>query len=68
MPNLIKKMRRKAGFTQEKLADKVGVTQRTIVSLEKEKYKPSVVLAYKLAKVFGTDIETLFCLKDFIGG
>ena len=41
------------------------VTERTIISVEKGKYKPSIVLAYKLAKLFGTDIETLFCLKEF---
>ncbi|MDF7638004.1 helix-turn-helix transcriptional regulator [Lactobacillus sp. ESL0791] len=67
MPNLVKKLRKQKGYTQEKLAELVGVTQRTIISIEKEKYKPSLLLAYKLACVFDTDIETLFCLKDYTG-
>lgn len=53
-------------MTQREVAEKVRVTERTIISVEKGKYKPSIVLAYKLAKLFGTDIETLFCLKEFI--
>ena len=44
----------------------MGVTERTIISVEKEKYKPSLVLAYKLAQVFRTDIETLFCLEEYL--
>ena len=50
-------------MTQREVAEKVHVTERTIISVEKGKYKPSIVLAYKLAKLFGTNIETLFCLK-----
>lgn len=53
-------------MTQRELAEKVDVTERTIISIEKEKYKPSIVLAYKLAQVFGLDIESLFCLKEYI--
>lgn len=52
-------------MTQREVAEKVRVTERTIISVEKGKYKPSIVLAYKLAKLFGIDIETLFCLKEF---
>jgi len=44
----------------------VGVTERTIISVENGKYKPSLILAYKLAQVFRTDIETLFCLQEYI--
>ncbi|WP_258381963.1 helix-turn-helix transcriptional regulator [Lactobacillus helveticus] len=53
-------------MTQREVAEKVRVTERTIISVEKGKYKPSIVLAYKLAKLFGTDIETLFCLGEFV--
>lgn len=53
-------------MTQRELAEKVDVTERTIISIEKEKYKPSIVLAYKLAQVFGIDIESLFCLKEYV--
>ena len=63
--NLVKQYRKENKMTQREVAEKVRVTERTIISVEKGKYKPSIVLAYKLAKLFGTDIETLFCLKEF---
>lgn len=64
--NLVKEYRKKNKLTQRELAEKVDVTERTIISIEKEKYKPSIVLAYKLAQVFGIDIESLFCLKEYV--
>ena len=66
IPNLVKQYRKENKMTQREVAEKVRVTERTIISVEKGKYKPSIVLAYKLAKLFGTDIETLFCLKQII--
>ncbi|ALI52541.1 transcriptional regulator [Lactobacillus helveticus] len=66
MPNLVKQYRKEKKMTQREVAEKVRVTERTIISVEKGKYKPSIVLAYKLAKLFGTDIETLFCLEEFV--
>ena len=56
--NKIKEYRKKHQLTQRELAEKVGVTERTIISLEKGRYKPSIVLAYKLVQFFETDIET----------
>nr|WP_308264666.1 helix-turn-helix transcriptional regulator [Lactobacillus helveticus] len=66
IPNLVKQYRKEKKMTQREVAEKVRVTERTIISVEKGKYKPSIVLAYKLAKLFGTDIETLFCLEEFV--
>lgn len=66
IPNLVKQYRKEKKMTQREVAEKVRVTERTIISVEKGKYKPSIVLAYKLAKLFGTDIETLFCLGEFV--
>ncbi|WP_330389336.1 helix-turn-helix transcriptional regulator [Peptostreptococcus sp. D1] len=45
-------MREAKTITQEELANKVGVTARTIISLEKGQYKPSIMLAYKLSLFF----------------
>lgn len=42
----------------------VFVSQRTIISLEKGQYKPSIMLAYRLACLFETTIEELFCLAE----
>lgn len=60
--------RKAAGLTQREVSERVEVTERTIISLEKGKYKPSIILAYKLAQLFHTDIETLFCetVKFFV--
>ena len=66
IPNLVKQYRKEKKMTQREVAEKVHVTERTIISVEKGKYKPSIVLAYKLAKLFGTNIETLFCLEEFV--
>lgn len=64
--NLVKEKRKAQKLTQRELAKKTEVTERTIISLENGKYKPSIVLAYKLARIFDTDIETLFCLKEYL--
>lgn len=63
MQNRIKEFRKKAKLTQQELADSVDVSTRTIISLEKEQYNPSIMLAYKIAKVFETTIEDLYCLE-----
>ncbi len=51
-------------MTQEKLAQKVNVTSRTIISLEKGQYNPSLMLAYRISRVFDTTVEELFCLQE----
>jgi putative transcriptional regulator len=51
-------------MTQQQLADLVYVSPRTIISIEKEQYKPSLMLAYRMAQVFGTTVEDLCCLKE----
>ena len=48
------------GMTQQQLADRVGVTRQTILSIERGRYNPSVGLALSLADVFGVSVETLF--------
>ncbi len=64
LKTLIKEYRIRAGLTQQQLADRVRVSARTIISIEKEQYSPSLMLAYRLAEVFGTTIEELCCLKE----
>ena len=51
------------GMTQQKLADRVGVTRQTILSIEKGKYTPSVALALCLGEVFDVRVEALFQLN-----
>jgi len=52
------------GMTQQGLADQVGVTRQTIVSIEKGRYNPTVGLALKLAAVFEVPVEDLFTLEE----
>jgi len=65
MKNHVRRHRFDAGdMTQQELADKVGVTRQTILSIEKGKFKPSVELALRLARVLDTSVEQLFELED----
>jgi putative transcriptional regulator len=52
--------RKEHGFSQQALADLLGVSRQTIISLEKGRYDPSLPLAFKLSAVFGCKIEDLF--------
>ena len=60
MENRIKDLRSERGLTQQQLAEKVNVSSRTIISLEKGQYNPSVLLAHKLAEFFDCTIEEVF--------
>lgn len=64
MKNIVKELRTQANMTQQQLADKVRVSSRTIISLEKEQYNPSLMLAYRIAQVFQTTVEELYCLQE----
>ena len=57
MKTRIKELRTQLGLTQQQLADLVHVSNRTIISIEKEQYSPSLMLAYRLAQVFHTTVE-----------
>ncbi|GEK05226.1 helix-turn-helix transcriptional regulator [Schleiferilactobacillus harbinensis] len=64
MRTRIKEYRLRNNLTQAQLADLVHVTDRTIISIEKEKYNPSLMLAYRLAQVFHTTVEDLCQLAE----
>ena len=64
MKHRVKELRTAAGMTQQQLADRVHVSSRTIISLEKELYNPSLLLAYRIAELFGVTVEDLYCLKE----
>jgi putative transcriptional regulator len=64
MTNRIRELRARDNLTQSDLARKVGVRRETIVFLEKNKYNPSLKLAYDIAKVFGMKIEEVFNLES----
>ncbi|MBT3254632.1 MAG: helix-turn-helix transcriptional regulator [Candidatus Marinimicrobia bacterium] len=65
MRNNLKLCRLKTGdLTQEQLAEKVGTTRQTILSIEKGRYAPSVGLALRLSQVLGATVEEMFELKE----
>lgn len=64
MKNRVRQLRQAMGMTQQQLADRVYVSSRTIISLEKGQYNPSLLLAYRIACVFGTTVEDLYCLAE----
>jgi putative transcriptional regulator len=62
--NNVRKLRFHHGeMTQEQLAEKVGVTRQTIVSIEKGKYFPSLELAFLIALAFKSPLEEVFFLE-----
>jgi putative transcriptional regulator len=63
MNNRIKELRARYNLTQEDLAKKVTVRRETIVFLEKNKYNPSLKLAYDIARVFDSKIEEIFIFE-----
>ena len=64
MENTIKIQRAIKNLTQEELANLIGVSRQTINSIENNRYTPSTVLALKLSKVFGVNVNDLFELDD----
>lgn len=64
MRNRVKEMRSELAMTQEELAERVGVSRQTIISIESGRYNPSIMLAYKLAATFGLHIEELFLCAE----
>ena len=59
-----RELRMEHAMTQQHLADMVGVSSRTIISIEKGQYSPSLMLAYRMARVFGVSVEELCCLEE----
>ncbi len=64
MKTKVKELRTAEKMTQQQLADLVHVSSRTIISIEKEQYSPSLMLAYRIAQVFDVTVEDLCCLKE----
>jgi putative transcriptional regulator len=60
MENRLRELRAGQGWSQAHLADLLQVSRQTVNALEKGRYDPSLPLAFRLARVFDTPIETLF--------
>jgi putative transcriptional regulator len=60
MRNVIRERREALGWSQAELAEQLAVSRQTVNAIETGKYDPSLPLAFKLARLFGEPIETLF--------
>ncbi|MGM0837235.1 MAG: helix-turn-helix transcriptional regulator [Bacillota bacterium] len=64
MQNNVPEFRKKFGYSQDKLAEKLGVSRQTIISIEKGKYNPSLPLAMVMARLFHAKVEDVFILEE----
>ena len=64
MKNRLEQLRKARGLRQEELAEALEVSRQTIGSLENGRYNPSILLAFKLARYFGTTIEDIFIYEE----
>jgi len=62
--NRIREHRARLRWTQQNLADAIGVTRQTIGLIEKGDYSPSVTLALKMAQAFQVPVEEIFSLEE----
>ena len=62
--NRVKELRTALGWTQQQLADAVGVSRQSINSIERQRYEPSLALALTFARVFGYATDEIFKLED----
>jgi putative transcriptional regulator len=62
--NKVRSFRGSLAITQKALADAVGVTRQTIAALEKERYNPSLELAFRIARYFKAGIEDVFEFRE----
>lgn len=60
--NRLREFREKTGFSQEALAERLGVTRQTIISIEGGRYVPSLGLSLKIAALFKCKVEDIFGL------
>lgn len=60
MKNRLEELRKSRYLRQDELGEALGVSRQTVISIEKGKYNPSITLAFKIARFFGTSIEEIF--------
>ncbi len=64
MKNRLEELRRQRGVRQEELAEALCVSRQTVSSLEKGRYNPSILLAFKIARYFDMRIEDVFIYEE----
>ena len=64
LKNRLEELRKQRGVKQEELAAALEVSRQTIGSLENGRYNPSILLAFKIARYFGKNIEEIFLYEE----
>lgn len=64
MKNRLKVLRAENDYTQEALADIIGVSRQTINAIEKEKFDPSLPTAFRISRLFNLPIEDIFHFEE----
>jgi putative transcriptional regulator len=64
MKNKLRVLRAEYDWTQEDLAKKLGISRQAVIAIEKEKYDPSLPLAFKIARLFQKPVEDIFRYED----
>ena len=64
MKNRLEELRKQRGIKQEDLATALEVSRQTIGSLENGRYKPSIILAFKIERFFDMSIEEIFIYEE----
>jgi putative transcriptional regulator len=57
----------KGEMTQAELADRIGVTRQTVIAIEQGRYSPSLEMAFRIARVFGVPLDSVFHYPDLEG-
>lgn len=64
MHNRLAELRRERGIMQDELAEALQISRQTISSLERGRYNPSILLAFRIARYFGLSIEEIFLYDE----
>ena len=64
LKNRLKELRARDGINQTQLAKLAGISRQTVSLIERNEYTPSIVIAFKIAKIFGEAVENVFSLME----
>ncbi|MGT2637286.1 helix-turn-helix transcriptional regulator [Streptococcus ratti] len=64
LKNRLKELRARNGINQTQLAKLAGISRQTVSLIERNEYTPSVVIAFKIAKIFDEPVENVFSLVE----
>jgi putative transcriptional regulator len=65
MDSRVRALREARGWSQGQLADQLDVSRQTVNAIETGKYDPSLPLAFRIARLFGESIESIFLFEEF---